>query len=235
MQQNIYNILKNGYYIPLLFPLVYYTTQNVLISTTITLKMFPTNYMFWYSHKFNYGFADRRYNQIRQIVRFTDTGYLVSILAIQSSSYVPNAFNTHFAITFGYWIAKCTIGLDDVDRTNGPEYNIEFERLWGAIIHGIPLAILLQKIRTTNYLDICPYYFSPWDLMMSYAWLCAWGLFVYIPWCIRTGDPVYNFMDGKSPFGFKIAGCMLMHLLLAVSNMTGRYIHEYASRYRNPY
>lgn len=224
MQQNIYTILKNGYYIPLLFPLVYYYTNHLLLSTTITLKMFPANYMFWYSHKFNYGFADRRYNQIKQVVRFTDTGYLASILAIQSPAYLPFSFNIHFAITFGYWIAKGVLGLDDVDRTNGPTYDIVFEKFWGAIIHGIPLAILLQKILTTNYLDQCPYYFSPRDLMVSYVWLWVWGVFVYIPWRIKTGDPVYSFMDWKTPVVVKIGGIVLIHALLVISNITGRYI-----------
>ena len=143
MQQNIhYVILKNGYYIPFVFPLIYYATNDILLSTTITLKFFPANYMFWYSHKFEYLFADRRYNQIKQIVRFTDTGYLASILANQSMTYIPLAFNIHFAVTFGYWIAKCTMGLDDVDRTNGPKYDIRFEKFWGGLVHGVPLAIL---------------------------------------------------------------------------------------------
>ena len=226
MQQNIYTILKNGYYIPLLFPLVYYYTNHFLLSTTITLKMFPANYMFWYAHKFDFSFADRRYNQIRQVVRFTDTGYLASILAIQSPSYIPRAYNVHFAITFGYWIAKGVLGLDDVDRTNGPTYDIAFEKFWGAIIHGAPLAILLQKILTTNYLDQCPYYFSTRDLMVSYVWLWVWGVFVYIPWRIRTGDPVYSFMDWKTPVVVKIGGIVLVHVLLAISNITGRYIYE---------
>lgn len=232
MQQNISTILKNGYYIPFLFPLVYYYTTHLLLSTTITLKMFPANYMFWYSHKFNYGFADRRYNQIRQIVRFTDTGYLVSVLAVASPSYIPLAYNIHFAITFGYWIAKYTMGLDDIDRTNGPTYDIGYEKFWGALIHGTPLAILLQKILTdTSQRDICPYYFSPRDLMMSYAWLWVWFFGVYIPWRIRTGDPVYSFMDNKVHFAYKFAVFVLMHGLLATSNITGRYINEVANRY----
>lgn len=226
-----HNILKNGYYILFLPLILYPLTQNVLLSTTITLKMFSTNYMFWYSQKFDYGFADRRYNQLKQFVRFTDTGHLVSILAISSSSYVPLSFNIHFAITFGYWIAKILLGLDDVDKTNGPEYDVNFDRLWGGLIHAVPITIYAYKIAHDLYReDTCPYYFSPRDMMMSYAWLWTWFLGVYIPWRIRTGDPVYGFMDGKSPLGFKIAGCMLMHVLLAVSNMTGRYIHEYGSR-----
>lgn len=118
-----------------------------------------------------------------------------------------------------------------MDKTNGPEYDVNFDRLWGGLIHAVPITIYAYKIAHDLYReDTCPYYFSPRDMMMSYAWLWTWFLGVYIPWRIRTGDPVYGFMDGKSPLGFKIAGCMLMHVLLAVSNMTGRYIHEYGSR-----
>ena len=233
MQQNIYIILKNGYYIPFLFPLVYYYTQNVLLSTNLTLKLFPANYFFWYFHKFDYGFADRRYNQIKQFVRFTDTGYLVSILAVASHAYIPNAFNIHFAITFGYWIAKLALGLDDVDRTNGSEYSINYEKFWGALIHGLPLTILLQKILTDRpYPEECPYYFSPRDLKVSCAWLWVWFFGVYIPWRIRTGDPVYSFMHNTVPFAYKFAVFVLMHGLLTVSNITGRYIHVVvANRY----
>ena len=222
MQKNISIIIKNGYYIPFLFPLIYYYTQNALLSTTITLKMFTANYMFWYSYKFDYGFADRRYNQIKQIVRFTDTGYLASILAIQSPDYVPLAFNIHFAITFGYWIAKGVLGLDDVDRMNGPEYDIGYEMLCGALIHGAPLAILLQKMIAPSNFDTCPYYFSP---QTSYMWLWVWGICVYMPWRIRTGDPVYSFMDTKTSVVFKIGGIVLVHGLLVISNVLGRNIH----------
>lgn len=229
---SIFCILTNGYYIPFLFPILYYSTRNVLLSTTATLKMFPANYMFWYSHKFDYQFADRRYNQLKQFVRFTDTGYLASILAIQSSSYVPHAYNIYFAITFGYWIAKLALGLDDVDKTNGPEYDIDFERLWGGLIHSVPLCILTYHLLFADTReDTCPYYFSQQDIIMSYAWLWTWFFAVYIPWRVRTGDPVYGFMDWKSPLVFKFAGVVMMHVLLAVSNMTGRYIYEFANRY----
>ena len=235
MQQTIYIILKNGYYVPFLFPIILYPlTQNVLLSATITLKMFPANYMFWYSRKFDYMFADREYNQIKQFVRFTDTGYLASILAILYPTYVPLAFNIHFAITFGYWIAKIALGLDDVDKTNGPEYDVDFERLWGGLIHGLPLIILTYNLVLTNTReeDTCPYYFSHRDLIVSYAWLWTWFFAVYIPWCIRTGDPVYSFMDTKIPIVFKIAGFVLMHGLLGISNVVGRYIHVVvANRY----
>jgi len=228
MQQPIiYIILKNGYYIPFLFPLVYFYTQNVLLSTNLTLKLFPANYMFWYSHKFDLSFADRRYNQLKQIVRFTDTGYLVSILAIQSPSYIPNAFNIHFAITFGYWIAKVVLGLDDVDRTNGPTYSMNYERFWGALVHGTPLAILLQKIISTDIRkDTCPYYFSPQTLQISYVWLWVWFFGMYLPWRIRTGDPVYSFMDLRNPHWHKVGGMVMMHGLLWAANGLGRVIYE---------
>jgi len=219
-------ILKNGFYIPFLFPIVYHSTQHILLSTTITLKLFPANYMFWYSHKFDYLFADRRYNQIKQFVRFTDTGYLASVLA---HHYLPIAFNVHFAITFGYWIAKLALGLDDVDRTNGPTYSMNYERFWGALIHGIPLIVLIYSLSTQEYEYVCPDYFSPRDLTISWAWLWIWFFAVYIPWNIRTGDPVYSFMGWNVPIMYKLAVFLLMHLLLGVSNVVGRYIHVVAN------
>jgi hypothetical protein len=147
----------------------------------------------------------------------------------ETHDYIPLAFNIHFAITFGYWIAKGVLGLDDVDHANGPEYDIGYEMLWGALIHGAPLAILLQKMIVTSNFDTCPYYFSP---QTSYLWLWVWGLFVYTPWRIRTGDTVYSFMDPKTSVVVKIGGIVLVHGLLAISNVLGRYIHVVvANRY----
>jgi len=184
--------------------------------------MFPANYFFHFSRKFDYSFADRRYNQIKQIVRFTDTGYLASFLAVQSPAYVPLAFNIHFAITFGYWIAKLIMGLDDVDRTNGELYSIGYERFWGALIHGVPLVILLQKILTVQEEgDQCAYYFSRSTLVCSYIWLWTWGIVIYFPWRIRTGDAVYSFMDWRSPHWHKVGGIAMVHGLLAVANEIG--------------
>ena len=247
MQQYIFTFIKNGYYIPFLFPLFYYATQqNVLLSTTATLKLFPTNYFFWYSHKSDYLFADRRYNQLKQFVRFTDTGYLALILAVQSQkgkpwfpfkpsfkldsntltySYIPLAFNIHFVITFGYWIAKCILGLDDVDRTNGPSYSVRYDYFWGALIHGVPLILLSRSLINDNREDICPNYFSIQDLRLSYIWCWTWLFCIYIPWRLRTGDPVYSFMDWKSPHAHKLAGCVMVYVLLGISNSLGYYIH----------
>ena len=226
MQQNIYVLLKNGYYIPLLFPLFYYATNDAFLSTTITLKLFPANYMFWYSQKFDYAFDNPRYNQIKQIVRFTDSGHLASILAIASYNSVPLAFNVHFAITFGYWIAKWALGLNDVDNTNGPEYDIRYESLWASAIHGVPLVFLLQKILNSDHGDVCPYYFSSTTLVASYTWLWVWFLWVYMPWRLRTGDAVYSCLEWKMPNGVKIASIVMIHLLLFVANTTGRFLYE---------
>jgi hypothetical protein len=226
MHQYIFTFVKNGFYIPFIFPLFYYATQrNVLLSTTATLKLFPANYFFWYSHKYDYLFADRRYNQLKQFVRFTDTGYLALILAVHSQSRIPLAFNIHFVITFGYWIAKCILGLDDVDRTNGPTYSVRYEYFWGALIHGVPLILLSRSLILDDRRGECPNYFSIQDLRLSYIWCWTWLFCIYIPWRLRTGDPVYSFMAWKSPHAHKLAGCIMVYVLLGISNSLGYYIH----------
>lgn len=223
------NILKNGYYI-LFTPLIIYplTRHNTLIAATIFLKLFQANYFFWYYPKFDYFPNIRALNQMKQMVRFTDTGHLASILVFSepSQKYIPIAFNIHFAITFGYWIAKVALKFDDADNSNGPEYSMPFDRFWGGLVHSIPLAILLQKILTPKTIDECPDYFTPIDLTLSCAWLWVWCFGIYIPWRVRTGDPVYAFLHWNKSRIVQIASVVLMHGLLAVSNIAGRYIVE---------
>jgi hypothetical protein len=40
--------LKNGYYIPLIYPLIQLTTGDSFLAAIITLKAFPANYYYWY-------------------------------------------------------------------------------------------------------------------------------------------------------------------------------------------
>jgi len=222
------NILKNGYYILFMPLLIYPLTRNHIFATaTITLKLFQSNYFFWYYPKFDYFPNIRALNQMKQMVRFTDTGHLASILAMQSPKYMPLAFNVHFAITFGYWIAKLALKFDDADNSNGHEYSMAFDRFWGGLVHSVPLAIILQNILTNNPIDECRDYFTPRDLTLSCAWLWVWGLFIYIPWRVRTQDPVYAFLRWNGPRVVQIASVVLMHGLLVVSNTAGKYIVEY--------
>ena len=230
MLQYILIILKNGFYIPFLFPVFYYATHNIFFATNATLKLYPTNYFFWYSHKLEYYFANRSFNQLKQFVRFTDTGYFALILVVQSPHYRPLAFNIHFVITFGYWIAKCILRLDDVDRTNESSYSVRYDYLWSALIHGLPLILLARSLIIDNREDdMCPNYFSIQDLRLSYIWCWTWLFCIYIPWRLRTGDPVYSFMEWRLPHIHKFAGGVLVYILLGISNSLGYYIHVRAN------
>lgn len=127
---------------------------------------------------------------------------------------MPIAFNTHFVITFGYWISRIAFGMTDF-ITEDPEYSKAGEEFWASLVHGWPLLLLLGDLRN---IDTCPYYGTRQDLVWSYAWILGWALFVYLPWRQRTGDPVYSIMSDKVPIAKRIAICGFMISLITVSN-----------------
>ena len=109
--------IKNGFYIHFIHAFLYWATQNIYISSIIAIKLYSTNYFYWYGHHFTY-LQNSRYNWIKQFVRFTDTGHLASILPLFFTSSLPLAHNIHFIIMAGYWIGKLAFNLKDADKLN---------------------------------------------------------------------------------------------------------------------
>jgi hypothetical protein len=186
---------KNNYYAPLVAVAIYSVTDNAFLASAIVLKMCSANYFWWYYPTLDFRFADKRWNMCKQFVRFTDTGHLANLLYFLSASSQleeegrldiwPIAFNIHFVITFGYWIARLTLGMQEV-QTNDPEYNTKLEDFWVALIHGLPLVFLI-KDRVLSTVDVCPYYGTPLYGRLSLGWFYAWFLFMWLPWRLTSG------------------------------------------------
>lgn len=213
-------ILKNGGYIPIVAVLIYNQTQDLYLTSAIILKLYPANYFFWYYEHHDYQFKNPRWNQLKQFVRFTDTGHCANaiyLLTNKSAYFFPIAFNAHFAITFGYWISRLAFGMTDF-TTNDPEYSNLCEDFWVAILHGWSLVLLLMDLKNPNP-EVCPYYGTRQDLVWSYVWIATWFLTIYLPWLQRTGDPVYSIMSSNTPFVKRVMIGGFMISLITLSNL----------------
>ena len=196
---------------------MYTQTQHLYLTSAIILKLYPANYFFWYYADHDCKFQNPKWNQLKQFVRFTDTGHYANaiyLLTSKSPRFFPIAFNIHFAITFGYWIARTGFGMSDF-ITKDPEYSKAGEDFWATLVHGWPLLLLLGDLRNT---DMCPYYGTRQDLVWSYMWILGWFFAIYLPWVKRTGDPLYSIMSDKVHFIKRVMIGGFMISLITTSN-----------------
>lgn len=212
----VQNYMKNGYYIPAVHVAFYYITGDAVVSTTAAMKMYPANYFYWFGEYYDFRIP-KSYNWVKQFVRFTDTGYLASVIYIVNPDFLPIAFNVHFLITFGYWIGKQTCKMD-MDLKPLPGLNKVFEIAWSDVNHGIHLMFLTYRIITS---DICTEHFTLEHLKWSYYWMYTWFFAIYLPWRITTGDCVYGIFSSDTPISKKIIFVGMMHGLIALGNTTG--------------
>jgi hypothetical protein len=196
----ILNILKNGYYIPYVHLTLYLATNDAFLSTIVALKMYPANFFYWHNEYYSYEtkpewlrryignpFENRGY--IKQIIRFTDTGHLISFMYWLSPDYMPMAFITHFVITTGYWSGQILFGMKDANKKQISGYDNSFEQIWSGANHGLILSMLAYRIP----MDCVP--FTSVQLYNTVIWNYSWLLFVYFPWRYITEDPVYNVLS----------------------------------------
>jgi len=214
--------IKNGFYIPIISYLLYKNTNELFLSCIIGLKLFPTNYFYWFCYNFDY-FPEpyKKYNQMKQFVRFTDTGHMVSFIYYFYPRFFPIAFNIHFIITIGYWYSIIVLNLSDTSETNDVEYIVWFNKLWSYAVHIIPLLLFFREM----YLqEQCYQYFTNVDLYYSYLWTYTWLFCIYCPWRYYTKDVVYSILDNNEPFKNKCKIFVIMNMLIIVSNSCGYYL-----------
>ena len=92
-------ILKNGFYIPIVAVVLYAQTQHPYLTSAIILKLYPANYFFWYYEDHDCKFQNPRWNQLKQFVRFTDTGHYANaiyLLTGKKSAIFPNSIQHPF-------------------------------------------------------------------------------------------------------------------------------------------
>jgi len=219
MKSKIILYLKNGFYIPFVFLLLSWLTQNFFLSTIIAVKLYPANHWYWFSESYSYNNIPKQYNWVKQFVRMTDTGHLISLLYFVDSSYLPLAHNVHFFITAGYWTGRA-LGSQDQDKLlEKPNSGIIrwHEIAWSSVSHGLPYLLFLREmIRSEQCFSF------DWNtLLVSYQWNYIWFLAVYMPWRIYTGDIVYSILDLNNGYEKAAKFFIFLHLVTLVSNSTG--------------
>lgn len=193
--------------------------KSFFFSTIIILKIYTVNYYFWFGHLLH-----QKYYWIKHFVRFTDTGHIISLIYVFYPEILPIAFNTHFVITFGYWLGKMLLSLNDVDVLNNEEIIKWATNCWSYSTHGLPLILftneILQKIKYKEE----KIHFSFDSLFYSYMWIYAWLICIYFPWRFFTKDPIYLVLSDDSPLKNKIIFIAFIHFLYILSNSLGQII-----------
>jgi hypothetical protein len=205
--------IKNGYYIPLLYPLIHILTGDTFLATIVVLKAFPANYFYWYADHYDYW---EGYNWVKQFVHLTDSGHFVSFFYWITPDYLPLAFTIHFVITAGFWYGKAVFNMKDRDRLYLPELDLKFQEIWSTANHGVPLLLLAYHIRTN---DQC-YPFTYRELENAYLWMYGWLFLIYIPWRVFTGDIVYDPLSFETPKKSALFFSSI-HVIVLLGHLTG--------------
>jgi hypothetical protein len=222
----IQNFIKNGYYIHFLHLFMYYLTDNIYVSSIISIKLYSVNYFYWYGYCYSY-LQNKKYNWIKQFIRFTDTGHIASVLAYFYPRLIPLCQNVHFIIMFGYWCGKLAFDMKDADRICNADVSdiVEWHMdICTYIHHTIPymLMILLMLGESKSREVNCEYEYNNTNLRHTYIWLYTWFIFIYMPWRIYTGDTVYSILDfNQTPKHISLYFIGFIHFLVFLSNTVG--------------
>ena len=219
-------LIKNGFYIHFIHALLQYTTKNTYLSATISIKLYSLNYFYWYSHLYNY-LPNKKINWVKQFIRFTDTGHIVSFGYLLFPKILPLAHNVQFIICSGYWLAKIMFDMKDSDNIENPssydivEWHMDMCTYIGHIIPYLLIHMLWQE--EIKHRDvICSYEYSNLTLLYTYSWLYTWFLCIYLPWRYYTGDAVYSILDQKkTPTSYIVFFIIIIHIILFLSNSVG--------------
>ena len=217
---NIILLIQNGLYIPFVFGFIYLFTNELFLSTIISLKLYSTNYFYWFNDCYHYKNIPKKFNWLKQFVRFTDTGHLVSFLYYYNPSFLMIGYNVHFVITFGYWLGRICFKLKDCDSIENPNIIKKVEHFFCICNHSVPLLLFIYEIKQHSTYAI----FDMNSLYCSYIWSYIWLLTIYIPWVYTSQDYVYSIMYPNIPLNNKIIFIGFIHVLFFISNYTGYYL-----------
>lgn len=206
------NIIKNGLHIPFLFFVFNIFFHNSLISYTLMMKFFSINYYLNYrSSSSNLTFLQY---QIKPWIRFTDTGYISTLIYYFYPHFFPIAFNIHFAITIGYWVIMFLFTISNVDIIHKDKFYY-FNKFMSYKLHILPLFLLSYDFCSNSYL------FDNNSLFYSVLWSVSWFLFILLPWKYFTNDSIYSIFDDDVPFSKKSTVVLSILALIYISNTIG--------------
>lgn len=213
----LYDFGCNGGFLPIVFLATLALSNNLFLACIITMKCYTSNYFFWFNDEYHFKNLPRKFNWIKQFVRFTDTGNLASILVYFDSSWLQIAFVVHFIITIGYWYGKCWFQMKDLDSVKNPRINRSIESFFCTCNHGLPLCFLLYfAINSDNTT------FNTWfkNCLGSFLWMYTWATCIYLPWRLFTKDPVYELFDwNKTPFTISLFFVSIVHVVAIIGNI----------------
>jgi hypothetical protein len=171
--------INNGGYIPYLYFFILYISNDYLLTTALTIRLFTINYFVWF---INWDIQ----NQLRQFVRFTDTQTLVCLLYWwfnKSPIIAELTYNVLFLVSVGFWIGKL-MGIDEnLPLIKYPFFQKKISNLYHYINHG--LLFLLMAVKT-------PHNYSINGCNNTLLFILFYLMLIYIPWYFITGDTIYN-------------------------------------------
>ena len=226
IKKSIHQQIKNGYYIPFLYLFLLYIFRDMFHVTLFIIKLHSVNHFYWFGELYNYRNIPKQFNFVKQFVRMTDTGHLVSLLYMIDPSFLPLAHNVHFFITAGFWTGKY-LGSQDQDMisnrdmisiSNKEDQNmILYDNTISCISHGVPYILFLRELWITDQCHV----FDLHTLWISYQWNYIWLFMVYLPWRIYTGDVIYTILDMKEGIKKPLKFFCFLHVVTLVSNIIG--------------
>jgi hypothetical protein len=126
---------------------------------------------------------------------------------------------------FGYWIGKCAFNLKDADKLNLPNILDWHTDFCTYIHHSVPYLLihyLFAQQQQVGFSINCDYEYDMDTLKYTFAWLYGWLFFIYIPWRVYTGDPIYSILDVKqTPKKYIFSFIVAVHALALLSNKVG--------------
>lgn len=218
---NLHSIfIMNGLYIPILYVGLYIITHDIFLSTTISLKMYTTNYFYWFGSQYKY--LPEEYGWVKQFTRFTDTGFFASMIYYVYPEFFPIAYNVHFVITFGYWIGKLLFSMNESEEIHDSVIIKSVEQIVSALNHSLHLVMLSYIASNYSVLHECHHsLFTLQDVKYTFYWAYGWFIYIYIPWRMCTNDCVYTVLHINSPIQQQLGFIGVIHILILIGNMTG--------------
>jgi hypothetical protein len=223
IEHTIMKYIKNGFYIPVLFWGLSTSLNQLFLPMVLCLKLCSFNYYYWFSHIYDYNFTNKKYNIVKQFVRFTDTGHIASFLYYFYPQFLPIAFNVHFIITVGYWLGRFCFDLQDTDGYSDTDIIHWYTNIWVVFNHGLAFTCFIWIILTDNE---CNNSFNNDSIEYTFYWIYAWFFLIYIPWRMKTGDAVYSILSNESSIFTKISYVFLIHLFVVIANMFGHFLQS---------
>jgi hypothetical protein len=212
--------IKNGFHLPLLGYLLYMLTSDSFVTVSVVLKLYSTNYFFWFCDRYTYVKKPyEKYNQLKQFVRLTDTGHLASMIYYFYPAFYPVAFNIHGFITIGYWTGKLLYDMPDSDSiiVSDSEYIVWINDAITHSIHGLPITMMIYR----HFQSGSCYDFDLESVYYTYLWIYTWLISIYFPWRYFTGDAVYSVLDSNTSLRTMIGFVLLCFCIPFVTNSLG--------------